>query len=326
MTTPSTPRLDRLEKNYILNGSMEFDQEKEGGAYTSHAAYCLDQWLTSISGGGSVQRIVDTSIRSRYSARVISTSAGTCGIFQRIEAIFAQDLAGKECTLSFLAKLNSGSLTSFGVRGYTCDSRNNFSGGSVLLSQTQPKRVSDNVQITNLTSSWVRYYVSITMPEAAKNGLFLTIGNAGATDIANFELAEVMLCIGKSKEFARDRSYPEELSILQRYFTKSYNQGVAAGTITPVGKVATRSVTIDTYGVPSVRENFPVPMAYTPTITCYSPNTGAAGKFYITSPAGDVTGNPTVDVSTSGFNCYVTSNIINMGGLLEAHYIAVARL
>jgi len=80
------------------------------------------------------------------------------------------------------------------------------------------------------------------------------------------------------------RNYAQELALCQRYYQKSYDDGVAPGTATGTGAL---QAYFTSTGGGSFSCNFPVKMRVDPTVVAYSSNSGTAGKMYSPGPAAD---------------------------------------
>lgn len=114
----------------------------------------------------------------------------------------------------------------------------------------------------------------------------------------------------------------DELRLCQRYFQKSYNidtqPGLAAIDFAGNLAWAHSAVALHTFS-----HHFSVIKRTAPSITIYSPQTGAVGLLYSeVSPTGDVTASIS-DVGQTGFRIY---NGSNTGYYLHGHYTADAEL
>lgn len=110
----------------------------------------------------------------------------------------------------------------------------------------------------------------------------------------NFKLSQVKLEIG-----AVATPYPMEtemgvLARSQRYYFKSYDQGVYPGAVTNSGNVAaTSSGTAGTGGGQNgvnMTSPFPVTMRAQPTCTIYNPSSGTSGEFNNEAGGADIAG------------------------------------
>lgn len=163
--------------NYIINGAFEINQR--GFTSTTSAGYGFDRWRTSTSGGTvtySKQSFTPgtapaASIEGTNFARVVTSgqSAATdyAMLTQLIEDV--RTLAGSTVTVSFWAKAASGSpkvsvelAQGFGSGGSSATF--NYAG-----------------QVT-LSTSWVRYSVTTTLPSIAGK----TIGTDNLLQVALF--------------------------------------------------------------------------------------------------------------------------------------------
>lgn len=108
----------------------------------------------------------------------------------------------------------------------------------------------------------------------------------------NFKLQLVKIEPGPYATAWPVRSFEDELALCQRYYEKSYNQGVDPGTNTSVG-VCEHQSGIATTGQFGRSNAFAVSKRATPSTVCYDV-AGTAGKIYIGGNNGDaaVAGNP----------------------------------
>jgi hypothetical protein len=110
-----------------------------------------------------------------------------------------------------------------------------------------------------------------------------------------------------------------EQALCQRYFCKSYSPGNAPGAAVYPGSVieyATRNAANNTPGT-----RFPVTMRTEPTVTLYSPTTGASGKILNN---GDKTGSAAA-VGAQGFGA-VTITSGDAASAAQFHFAAAARM
>jgi hypothetical protein len=136
-----------------------------------------------------------------------------------------------------------------------------------------------------------------TTPDSWNVGNFLATSNQSnlsALDTHVFRIADVRLIKGNTNQtfFLRDRM--TELALCQRYYQKSYNQGVDPGTITSVGAWTFRSGSTDTENT-QLQRVLPVSMRSTPTVVWYSDVTGASGNIRNRQTSADISVSSTVD-------------------------------
>jgi len=139
---------------------------------------------------------------------------------------------------------------------------------------------------------------------------------------SNFvEITGIQLEVGDVATAFEHEDFGTTLAKCQRYYQKSYNYSVVAGTATQVG--ATYSTTEASSNYPTAGfTSFPVKMRATPTITSYD-YAGNSGKIrggsdnvavYIQAPG------------ESGFGNYVNNVTVGAGAGVAIHYEAVSEL
>lgn len=121
----------------------------------------------------------------------------------------------------------------------------------------------------------------------------------------------------------------KDLEYCQRYFQKSYNQGVVPGTVTTVGAIRWGNAQAGAYNnvthILYTPIRLPVEMAFIPVTNGYSTITGAAAKFRDLVNATDVP--PGFDSpGTTGFSAAATCSGATTAPQFQGHYILNARL
>lgn len=119
-------------------------------------------------------------------------------------------------------------------------------------------------------------------------------------------------------------SLADNLRACQRYYRTSYNLDVVPGAVTSVGApsfITEATANYHTVGQVAFGEH----MGSTPSVTVYSPNSGAAGKAY------DANGPSDVDLSVqnagqSGFTAFINNVSVAAARSLSFHYVADARI
>ncbi len=121
--------------------------------------------------------------------------------------------------------------------------------------------------------------------------------------------------------YMRDRG--RELMLCQRYYEKSYNTDVDPGTVTAVGEISAKQAN-DT-NIRNLQSPFAVPKRTTPTMTWYSPSTGASANIHRYSGPADhsVTSTNSEGSKSTG---YPTISGGAVGTDWGAHYVADAEL
>ncbi len=120
-------------------------------------------------------------------------------------------------------------------------------------------------------------------------------------------------------------SFSNELAQCQRYYQKSYSQGVAPGTAADfAGAVIWSSVTTGAYGS-AIPVYLKTTMRATPTVTIYNPETGTAGSIRGLSAGNNFNGIADY-IGDNGFSMYATATQSSAGFLIGTHYAAQIEL
>ena len=230
--------------NPVINSAFNVWQRGTTGAMSTGtgAGYLADRWYAARSGfaaGGTVSRQLtgDTTnlpsiyYCSRVSRDVGNTSTAAMFYFQTFETINSIPFVGKTITFSFYARAGAtlisssqNTITGLVYSGTAVDQGNYpdtaITGQATVASST-----------ATLTATWQRFTATGTVGSSAKQ-LFVgfssaVTGTAGATDY--YEVTGVQIDVGSVALPFRTAgvSYQEELAMCQRYYQKSYPQGIA---------------------------------------------------------------------------------------------------
>ena len=229
---PIIPTTQTGFRNKIINGG--FDIWQRGSTFTSPTGgtYTADRWRGGGSGGTAgtftfartVLGVTDlplTEAGLTYYAKHTQTVApsGTHNIENRIENV--RTFAGKTVTLSFYARLNSGTMAlSFSIV------QSLGTGGTGSPTTVTPTiKNSSGTTITTATSSWARYTATFTVPSLSG----MTIGTSGddylslslntpASGTWNFDIAGIQIEEGLFATPFEQRPIGIELALCQRYY------------------------------------------------------------------------------------------------------------
>jgi len=306
-------------KNRIINGAMVIDQRNAGASQTFTAAaalaYSVDRWYgyctgANVTGQQVAGATTPTVTQNRY--RFTGAASVTAvGFGQRIEQKNSYDLAGSTCTLS--ADLGiSATLTTVTWTAYyattTADTFGTLASPTVTSIATGTFTVSATV--TNFSAN-------ISIPAAATTGIQILFTVGALTAGLTWTIGNVQLEKGSTATSFDYRPYGTELQLCQRYYETSYGQGITIGTATYNGYVGG----IRGSGGWPFSNVFRVEKRATPTMTIYSPATGASGKI-VADGAGDETG--TTTATTSG--CRYSGTGTTVGQAYGVQYVASAEL
>jgi len=197
-------------------------------------------------------------------------------------------------SLTFSGDTSGGGIANDNGAGFFCDwwlaGGSNFTGGTMdTWANTATQRLSTNqVNLMDGTNEWY--------------------------------ITGVQLEVGENASDFEHRSFGEELAACQRYFCKSFDTGVTPGTAD--GNGAIRGVRGDGSFITNLF--FPQEMRAAPTVTMYSPTTGASGKVRNLSGAGSDEASAAFSQGTrnAGFTFTSTSTEV----CINAHFTAEAEL
>ena len=257
-------------RNRVINGSMQVWQRGVSYAVQNSWGYgSVDRWAFAMGGtpAATASQVASGLAGFQYAVKLArnsaATSTGQIYTDHVIENANTVSLQGQTVTLSFYAKAGanfSASSNTLMVALYTGtggDSNSSSTSMGGWTGATQPINGS-----CNLTTSWVRYSFTGTIPANATNiGLmlsYLPTGTAGADDALYF--TGVQLEIGSVATPFDYRHYGQELQLCQRYYTKLTSGNAASGGI--IGLAVTLSTTV-TVGLIPFRQQ----MRATPTIS-----------------------------------------------------------
>jgi hypothetical protein len=216
-------------KNFITNGRMNVAQR--GTSFTSPAgAYTLDRWRADVDGGtGAVSQQdftlgqTDVPDEPEHYLRYQLTGAGTNPVLvTRIEDV--RTAAGQAVTFSAYMKADAS-------RSVTASIKQNFGTGGTPTSESTHLTTGS----WNLTTSWVRQTLSLTM-DSISGSLLGTNGDdyvelhiampSGVT--FTIDIADAQFELGASASSIDQRPIADELYACKRFFQR-YEEGITGG-------------------------------------------------------------------------------------------------
>lgn len=277
-------RIDRLEKNYLINGGMDFFQR--GGvassvsSTTSLVYSAMDRWKLQHTGTftGTPSLVRDTTIPNNMCAYSLkhtfqrNASTATLTYEQRCESLMVQELADIGYA-SFSVWVNAPVAGSLRLTLLTPTVKDNHA------SQTQQYQ---STQTIPSTGAWnLMTFAAIPMAAATNLGLAVRVeyvlasGTDGATQ--NFWLTQAMLNPGKiCSDFARYATFfDQEYVACMRYYEKSKdhdldltgNVGQSGNGTSGYRHIFTPTASAQVY---RFSERFKVNKRTTPVVTTYS--------------------------------------------------------
>ena len=332
LNTVQAPLGNAAGKNAIINGAFTVSQRGTTFSSPTSGTYNVDRVLCAWDGTGATRTFSQqtqtpgaiSGVETPYFYRWNQSVAGSSGTFNLMTTLIegVQTFAGQSVTFSFYAKAASN------LSLVAADINQNFgSGGSTAVTNTM------TLSTTSVTTAWTRITATVTLASITGK----TIGTGSSIQIRlwlpnnaafTFDTVGWQLEAGSvATNFqTATGTLQGELSACQRYWSQSYDPGVAAGTVTNANNEEYwYSVAYSTPGDGRRSVNYPVTMRTGPTTTIYSPNTGASGKWYNEATAADVT--PAVQQGGTGrFIIYGNGGTINAKNNVLFHWTANAEL
>jgi hypothetical protein len=338
-------------KNAIINGDFNIWQRGASFVNVVDGTYTADRFVYAKTGSSAVHdisRSIDVPTVAQagrlfnYSLLVdCQTADATVGsaklirLIQRIEGYNFLPLAQKVFTISFWVKATK--------IGTYCVSFANAASDKTYIAE----------YIVNSSDTWE--YKTITITDSPSDGTWnytngiglevefilmagssyqnsanfwgsgglATANQVNACDSAanNFRLCGVQLESGSVVTDFEYRSFQKELWMCQRYYEKSYNYDDPPGTININGTLSGRAVDIQ-YDLMVFYKNT---KRASPSLTSYSPVTGAVGKIRNSSASTEITPG---GLSFNGFNSFCINGSANTsnGQRIQAHWVSEAEL
>ena len=347
-------------RNLIINGAMQVAQRGTSFTGVTSNTYSTDRWQWNHgSGTFSLSQAGDGPSGFPTCYSMSCTSTGTTSSMQyfrqRFEGQHTYHLANgtpdaKTTTLSFWVKSNSVGTYPVLLVHHSSTQRHFVMTYTINQADTWEKKTFTIAGDTNGAS------INNTTMEMSLD-FILSGNNGGATEAtevwktrdtqsaANLQTAPaingatgrywnitgIQWELGTVATPFEHRSYGEELALCQRYFCKSFSDGVAPANGPDASNFSTSNGKTSGYTTnnsQSACESFPVTMRAAPSITKYG-NSGGYGKYYTaTNPGGAAWSSGAPYITTTSTNSFLYSQNVsgNTGYFLEFHWTADAEL
>jgi hypothetical protein len=361
-----TPRIDKLnaDKNFLHNGALRFWQRGTSLALTGGVTFLADRFgsfanMTGVVGTQSRSTDVPTYAQSNsnfvYSHQMlVTTGAAATGneaslTLQRMEGLNYQSLHGaKEVSFQFWVKAaKTGTMSvqfsnSGGSRGYVStvniDAANTWEAKVINFStdDTGTWLFDNGIGLnmgfmfaaagTRLTSTINQWHVPPTTAFIAAN----TQTNFLSSNNDYVRITGVQLLLGNYDEYVpySFMNPAAELSMLQRYYEKSYNVDTAPASVTSLGMVRAVQVADSVSSTTGSSLSFKANKRSAPTITFYNQN-GTSDSWEGFSPS-DANINPDPQhIGDSGFVVNIASGytlVVDDACVVSGHWTAESEL
>lgn len=316
--------------NLLVNGTLDIWPTGTGPmTVTQDGAYTAEGWIVTPTGAScTVQQAQGRTNGLTLNSLQLTGASGVTDIqcAQLIESYAAQQMAGQTVTVQ--AQIFNGTggpitptLTTWMARLQDNWGYSPFTDLNTTSLQSCPNNAWTQIAYTFTASSYA----------GTGYGLVFDFGNNFSNSGRYVRIGEVEIRVtpgvttglNSSPPVPEMRPIDVELARCQRYFQSSYDFGVAPGTITSAG--APSHVVENTFFYAAIPITIPVKMRIGPTITLYSPGTGASGKIYNNNTATDIASG-IYFTGESGFLPFVNNVSVSTGQSVSVHYTASARL
>lgn len=314
-------------KNIFRNGTMDIWQRGTAPITVSTAgSYAADGWIVVPSGASCGAQVGAGRLLTARSLQVYG-GTGVTGIIikQRIESFAAARLTSQTITVQAQVWNSTGAAITPMLTVKHAGAADNWTSPVTDVSAAALQSCA--------AGAWTQLAYSFIDTGHAVYGLEVSFdfGNNFSTSSKSIQLAECDISVTPALPTGLNggpplpelRSLASELALCQRYFSSSYNLDTAPGTATTVGA---QSIRIDDIGSGAfgLQLAFPCRMRASPTVTFYSPNSGAAGYIFDHAGAIDLVATSTLNIGEGGaLGVFGTSSSALYA---MAHYTASAEL
>lgn len=330
--------------NLVVNPGMRFAQEAttiDAGTtpVNNDDTYVLDTYIL-LSDGNDIVDVTQQSdgddTHPYYMRLDVETANKKFGIMHPIENKDTSPVFNKSLSLSFRAKTTASKVI------------DNIRAAIIAWDSTADTITSDVVAAWNASGSdptlatnwtyentpanlalrehWEDFRingVSFNTASSTNLGLFIWVDDDDASVADFLEIQEIKLEVGAHPTPFIYLSVDRDLKQTQRYIQKTYNIDDDPGTVTNDGQIAVNATAVaNADNDVSLSWSYPSTMRDEPTITVYSPATGASGK--VAMPAGDV--NSSTQIGDSSVVVGGTNGAATTGRQMRFHAVADARL
>jgi len=343
-------------KNFVINGAMNVAQYSTSAAVTTSSGYfTVDRFrttATSDTAGRLTQSqatITDlpgfaNAIKLDCTTADTSIAAGEILVLatrfegQNLQSLAKGTSSAKAVTVSFYAKGTAKKyMCELTDQDNTRSIRQQFTVSSswqrfsIVFPGDTTGAFDDDNALSSILGFWLHAGSTYSGGSYTANTWASTVTNTRASGIDSFFsstdnelfITGLQMEIGEQATAFEHRSFGDELAACQRYYQKSYIDGVAVGTVTQVGcnmdPVPTSGNTW------RYTHNFTSHMRATPTYTFYVPDTGTSG-FGGFEGAGDTNKEAILVAFSSNKSGVYYSTSMDQTGFFMWHYELNAEL
>ena len=206
--------------NLLLNGNFNIWQR--GPSFTS-TGYTADRWYAAINGSASIVKKGSEGIldNNTYCLRIRTLATNSSVIIsQTIETLNLEPLRGDVVTFSFYARIpTTTDLTNNWTDNIYACCNYSTSIDDIITNKTLIETSVINQSVSN-PSSWIKYYVTFTIPNDARTlSVEIRPSNTSTLPLNSIlDISQIKLEQGSSATSFHDLTNTEELAQCKRYF------------------------------------------------------------------------------------------------------------
>jgi len=320
-------------RNLLLNPEFWLFQRTDPSTPTArtNTQYGPDRWKMLMENTGvNISRSTSAPARARYALLMAkSTSTGRMGMIQILEASDSIALRGKTVTFQIAAQSPSSNVSQLRVAllswSGTADS---VTADPISSWAAAPTYAANFTQLAategTLTNAYSQLIVSATVPGSCNNLIAFVWTPNQEVSGDSVLIGTATMSLGATASLFARRIDESELALCQRYFEKSYDLSMVAGTSSFTG--ALNGAAISNGGGGAISGSlFAVHKRIAPTVTIYNPSSGAANSVYETSTAAAKTVSSR-NVGESQFNIAAGGSVLTDNENYDFQFTAEAEL
>lgn len=330
-------------RNLLINAAFEHDQVNEGASTaTADDVYCFDGcYVLTQTASVNVSQLdtPETGFTNAIRLTQNQAAAQRMGLAQIVNFRDSRHLSAKNVAFTPRVRISNSQAIRYAILNWigtpdavTSDvvldwTSGTYTAGNFFLALASGVDVVAVGAQTPSANTWTTLATISGANSSSVGNLIVLVWTEGtAAQNVTLDLDFWQLETGSvGTEFER-RPWSQELQLCRQYVEKSYAFGTAPGTVTTAGQYSVRNSTASNTTLPGLEARFSVEKYGTPTVTIYSPGTGASGNIRNVTSSADVSVSSLTGTGVTGTGYVTTGSSLTDTHILSAHFLAVYRL